>query len=49
LLIVGCLLVVFVIIAPNGIVGLVHTYLQRKPEDFVGRRRVEAEMPGKVP
>jgi branched-chain amino acid transport system permease protein len=49
LLIVGCLLVVFVIIAPNGIVGLVHTYLQRKPEDFVGRRRVEAEMPGRVP
>src|SRR5436305_10758108 len=49
LLIVGCLLVVFVIIAPNGIVGLVHTYLQRKPEDFVGRRRVESEMPGRVP
>jgi branched-chain amino acid transport system permease protein len=49
LLIVGCLLVVFVIIAPNGIVGLVHTYLQRKPEDFVGRRPVEAEMPGRVP
>jgi branched-chain amino acid transport system permease protein len=49
LLIVGCLLVIFVIIAPNGIVGLVHTYLQRKPEDFVGRRRVEAEMPGRVP
>src|SRR5215467_2462556 len=49
LLIVGCLLVIFVVIAPNGIVGLVHTYLQRKPEDFVGRRRVEAEMPGKVP
>jgi branched-chain amino acid transport system permease protein len=49
LLIVGCLLVIFVVIAPNGIVGLVHTYLQRKPEDFVGRRRVEAEIPGKVP
>lgn len=49
LLIVGCLLVIFVIIAPNGIVGLVHTYFQRKPEDFVGRRRVEAEMPGRVP
>ena len=43
------LLVIFVIIAPNGIVGLVHTYLQRKPEDFVGRRQVEAEMPGRVP
>jgi len=49
LLIVGFLLVIFVIIAPNGIVGLVHTYLQRKPEDFVGRRHVEADMPGRVP
>jgi branched-chain amino acid transport system permease protein len=49
LLIVGFLLVIFVIIAPNGIVGLVHTYLQRKPEDFVGRRQVDAEMPGRVP
>ena len=43
LLIVGALLVAFVIVAPNGIVGLVHTYLQRKPEDFVGRRRVDAD------
>jgi branched-chain amino acid transport system permease protein len=50
LLIVGCLLVGFVIIAPNGIVGLVHTYLQRKPEDeFVGRRHVELESPETVP
>jgi branched-chain amino acid transport system permease protein len=49
LLIVGFLLVIFVIIAPNGIIGLIHTYLQRKPEDFVGRGRVEAEMPGQVP
>jgi branched-chain amino acid transport system permease protein len=49
LLIVGFLLVIFVIIAPNGIIGLIHTYLQRKPEDFVGRRQVEAEMPGQVP
>ena len=49
LLIVGFLLVIFVIIAPNGIIGLIHTYLQRKPEHFVGRRRVEAEMPGQVP
>ena len=49
LLIVGFLLVIFVIIAPNGIVGLIHTFLQRKPEDFVGRRPVEAEMPGRVP
>src|SRR5262249_16087310 len=46
LLIVGFLLVIFVIIAPNGIIGLVHTYLQRRPEDFVGRRHVETEMPG---
>ena len=49
LLIVGFLLVIFVIIAPNGIVGLIRTFLQRKPEEFVGRRRVEAEMPGGVP
>ena len=49
LLIVGFLLVIFVIIAPNGIIGLIHTYLQRKPEDFVGRRLVEAEMPGQTP
>jgi branched-chain amino acid transport system permease protein len=49
LLIVGCLLVGFVIVAPNGIVGLVQTYLQRKPEDFVGRRHVEMESPETVP
>src|SRR6202034_843403 len=41
LLIVGCLLVGFVIVAPNGIVGLVHKYWQRKPDDFVGRRHVK--------
>jgi branched-chain amino acid transport system permease protein len=40
LLIVGCLLVAFVIIAPNGIVGLVHKYIQHKGDDFVGRRHV---------
>jgi branched-chain amino acid transport system permease protein len=49
LLIVGFVLVAFVILAPNGIVGLVHTYLQHKPDDFVGRRRVEADAPGVVP
>jgi branched-chain amino acid transport system permease protein len=49
LLIVGCLLVGFVIVAPNGIVGLVHTYLQRKPEDFVGRRHVGTDSPETVP
>ena len=32
LLIVGFLLVGFVIVAPNGIVGLVHKYLQHKPD-----------------
>jgi len=45
LLLVGCLLVVFVILAPNGIVGLVHGYWQRRPDDFVGRRRVDAPGP----
>jgi branched-chain amino acid transport system permease protein len=49
LLIVGFLLVGFVIAAPNGIIGLVHKYWQRKPDDFVGRRRVETEAPGSVP
>jgi branched-chain amino acid transport system permease protein len=49
LLIVGCLLVFFVIAAPNGIVGLVRTYLRRQPEDFVGRRRVDPDAPGAVP
>ena len=49
LLIVGFLLVGFVIVAPNGIIGLVHTYWQRKPDDFVGRLRVETGAPGSVP
>ena len=49
LLIVGFLLVGFVIAAPNGIIGLVHKYWQRKPDDFVGRRRVETEAPGSAP
>jgi branched-chain amino acid transport system permease protein len=49
LLIVGLLLVTFVIIAPNGIIGLVQKYLRRKPDDFVGRRRVETDTPGSVP
>jgi len=49
LLIVGCVLVAFVIVAPNGIIGLFHTYLQRKPDDFVGRRRLDADLPGSVP
>jgi len=49
LLIVGCVLVAFVIVVPNGIIGLFHTYLQRKPDDFVGRRRLDADLPGSVP
>jgi branched-chain amino acid transport system permease protein len=49
LLIVGFLLVAFVIIAPNGIIGLVHTYLQRKPDVLVGRRRVELDAPMEPP
>jgi branched-chain amino acid transport system permease protein len=49
LLLVGVILVAFVIVAPNGIIGLVHHYWQRKPEDFVGRRRIETDTPGSVP
>ena len=49
LLVVGVILVVFVILAPNGIIGLVHSYWQRKPEDFVGRRKVETESPEALP
>jgi branched-chain amino acid transport system permease protein len=44
-LVVGLLLVLFVVAAPNGIIGLFHKYLQRKPDDFVGRRRVDLEAP----
>ncbi|MGH6676600.1 MAG: branched-chain amino acid ABC transporter permease, partial [Xanthobacteraceae bacterium] len=39
LLLVGVVLVAFVIVAPNGIIGLVHKYVGRKDGDFVGRRR----------
>jgi branched-chain amino acid transport system permease protein len=49
LLLVGVILVVFVIVAPNGVIGLWHHYWQRKPDDFVGRRRVETDAPGSVP
>ena len=45
LLIVGCLLVAFVILAPNGIVGLFHKYFQHKGDDFVGRRRTSLDEP----
>ncbi len=43
LLIVGCILVAFVIVAPNGILGLVHKYFQHKDDDFVGRRKVDPD------
>ena len=46
LLIVGVLLVVFVIIAPNGIMGLWHNYIRNRPEpELVGRRRVSTDAP----
>jgi branched-chain amino acid transport system permease protein len=46
LLLVGALLVAFVIVAPNGIVGLVRKYLQHKGDDFVGRHHVGLDTPG---
>ncbi len=48
LLIVGCLLVAFVILAPNGIVGLFQKYFRHKDDDFVGRRPVSLDEPGAV-
>jgi branched-chain amino acid transport system permease protein len=46
LLIVGVLLVVAVIVAPNGIVGLVQQYIRYKDlVAFIGRRRVRADAP----
>ena len=45
LLIVGFLLVGFVIVAPNGIIGLVHKYLQHQPDELVGRRHVSVDAP----
>jgi branched-chain amino acid transport system permease protein len=47
LLIVGFLLVGFVIVAPNGIVGLVSKFLQRRPVGQVGR--IKADAPGRLP
>ncbi len=49
LLVVGVILVAFVILAPNGIVGLVRHYWQHKPDDIVGRRKIEADAKGSVP
>jgi branched-chain amino acid transport system permease protein len=48
LLIVGCLLVAFVILAPNGIVGLFHRFFQHRPDDPIGRRPVSLDQPGSV-
>ena len=46
LLLVGLLLVGFVIVAPNGIVGLVQKYIRHKPvEETIGRRRVKVGAP----
>ncbi len=49
LLVVGCLLVAFVILAPNGIVGLVHKYFQHRGDEFVGRRHVGLEAAATAP
>jgi branched-chain amino acid transport system permease protein len=49
LLVVGVILVAFVILAPNGIVGLVRHYWKHKPDDIVGRRKVETDAQGTVP
>jgi branched-chain amino acid transport system permease protein len=49
LLIVGFLLVGFVIVAPNGITGLVRKYVQHKPVGPVGRRHVEPDAPEPAP
>jgi branched-chain amino acid transport system permease protein len=49
LLIVGFLLVGFVVVAPNGIVGLVRRYVRHQPVGLVGRRRPGADAAGSVP
>jgi len=46
LLIVGFLLVGFVIVAPNGIIGLVHKYVRHQPDELVGRRHVSVDASG---
>jgi branched-chain amino acid transport system permease protein len=48
LLIVGFLLVGFVIVAPNGINGLVKKYIQHRPVGQIGHR-VDTDAPGRVP
>jgi branched-chain amino acid transport system permease protein len=49
LLIVGLLLVGFVIVAPNGIVGLFQPYLQRWLPTLSGRSAIETDAPGSAP
>jgi branched-chain amino acid transport system permease protein len=49
LLIVGLLLVGFVIVAPNGIIGLVQKFIRHRPAGQVGRRRIKADATGHVP
>jgi branched-chain amino acid transport system permease protein len=49
LLIVGLLLVGFVIVAPNGIIGLVQKYIEHRPLGQVGRRKIEADATGHAP
>jgi hypothetical protein len=48
-LIVGLLLVGFVIVAPNGIIGLVQRFIRHRPAGRAGRRRIEADATGHVP
>jgi branched-chain amino acid transport system permease protein len=49
LLIVGLLLVGFVIVAPNGIIGLVQKFIGHRPVGQVGRRRIEADAKEHIP
>jgi branched-chain amino acid transport system permease protein len=49
LLIVGLLLVGFVIVAPNGIIGLVQKFIGHRPVGQVGHRRIEADAKEHVP
>jgi hypothetical protein len=45
-LIVGLLLVGFVIVAPNGIIGLVQKFIRHRQ---VGRHKIEADASGHAP
>ena len=49
LLIVGFLLVGFVIVAPNGIIGLFQKYVRHRPADRAGRPTLPAEATKSVP